>query len=69
MPLRIVGVQRIPLVRPIGKEIDQSAISNQMPEAEREISDSIPLVADMVERNAGKPGLRFTDRHGQIFPW
>jgi NAD(P)-dependent dehydrogenase (short-subunit alcohol dehydrogenase family) len=39
------------------------------PEAELEISDSIPLVVDMVERNAGKPGLRFTDRHGQILPW
>lgn len=37
-------------------------------EAEREISDSIPLVVDVVERNAGKPGLRFTYRHGQILP-
>jgi NAD(P)-dependent dehydrogenase (short-subunit alcohol dehydrogenase family) len=39
------------------------------PEATLEISESIPLVADMVERNAGKPGLRFIDRHGQILPW
>lgn len=38
-------------------------------EATLEISDSIPLVVDMVERNAGVPGLRFTDRHGEILPW
>jgi NAD(P)-dependent dehydrogenase (short-subunit alcohol dehydrogenase family) len=38
-------------------------------EAALEISDSIPLVVDMVERNAGIPGLRFTDRHGEILPW
>ena len=34
-----------------------------------EISDSIPSVVDVVERNAGVPGLRFTDRHGEILPW
>jgi NAD(P)-dependent dehydrogenase (short-subunit alcohol dehydrogenase family) len=33
------------------------------------ISDSIPLVVDTVSRNAGVPGLRFTDRHGGILPW
>jgi NAD(P)-dependent dehydrogenase (short-subunit alcohol dehydrogenase family) len=33
------------------------------------ISDSIPLVVDIVERNAGIPGLRFTDRHGEVLPW
>jgi NAD(P)-dependent dehydrogenase (short-subunit alcohol dehydrogenase family) len=38
-------------------------------EATLEISDSIPLVVDMVERNAGIPGLRFTDRHGEVLPW
>jgi NAD(P)-dependent dehydrogenase (short-subunit alcohol dehydrogenase family) len=38
-------------------------------EASLEISDSIPLVVDVVERNAGVPGLRFTDRHGEILPW
>jgi NAD(P)-dependent dehydrogenase (short-subunit alcohol dehydrogenase family) len=38
-------------------------------EASLEISDSIPLVVDMVERSAGVPGLRFTDRHGEIIPW
>jgi hypothetical protein len=36
-------------------------------EATLEISDSIPLVVDMVERDAGIPGLRFTDRRGD--PW
>jgi NAD(P)-dependent dehydrogenase (short-subunit alcohol dehydrogenase family) len=34
-----------------------------------EISDSIPLVVDTVSRNGGIPGLRFTDRHGDILPW
>jgi NAD(P)-dependent dehydrogenase (short-subunit alcohol dehydrogenase family) len=38
-------------------------------EASLEISDSIPPVVDTVERNAGVPGLRFTDRHGEILPW
>jgi NAD(P)-dependent dehydrogenase (short-subunit alcohol dehydrogenase family) len=38
-------------------------------EAALEISDSIPLVVEMVERNAGIPGLRFTDRHGEVLPW
>jgi NAD(P)-dependent dehydrogenase (short-subunit alcohol dehydrogenase family) len=38
-------------------------------EAILEVSDSIPLVVDMVERNAGIPGLRFIDRHGEILPW
>jgi hypothetical protein len=32
-------------------------------------SDSIPLVVKMVERNAGVPGVRFTNRHGEILPW
>jgi NAD(P)-dependent dehydrogenase (short-subunit alcohol dehydrogenase family) len=38
-------------------------------EASLEISDSIPPVVDTVERNAGVPGLRFTDRHGEVLPW
>ncbi|MCP2091665.1 UNVERIFIED_ORG: NAD(P)-dependent dehydrogenase (short-subunit alcohol dehydrogenase family) [Paraburkholderia sediminicola] len=39
------------------------------PEATLGVSESIPLVVDMVERNVGVPGLRFTDRHGEILPW
>jgi NAD(P)-dependent dehydrogenase (short-subunit alcohol dehydrogenase family) len=38
-------------------------------EATLEISDSIPLVVDVIERNAGVPGVRFIDRHGGILPW
>jgi NAD(P)-dependent dehydrogenase (short-subunit alcohol dehydrogenase family) len=38
-------------------------------QASLEISDSILLVVDVIERNAGVPGLRFTDRHGEILPW
>lgn len=34
-----------------------------------DISESIPLVVDVVARNAGVPGLRFTDRHGNELPW
>jgi hypothetical protein len=39
------------------------------PEATFEISESIPLVVDVVERNAGVSGLRYTDRFGEILPW
>ncbi|MEX1828770.1 SDR family NAD(P)-dependent oxidoreductase [Luteibacter sp. CQ10] len=38
-------------------------------DATLDISDSIPRVVDVVEANAGKPGLRFVDRHGAILPW
>lgn len=34
-----------------------------------DVSESIPLVVDVVTRNAGVPGLRFTDRHGNELPW
>ncbi|AOB31653.1 3-oxoacyl-ACP reductase [Bordetella sp. H567] len=37
--------------------------------AELDVSESIPLVVDMVQRHAGKPGLRFTNRHGETLPW
>lgn len=39
------------------------------PGALLEISESIPLVVETVEGHAGKPGLRFTDRHGLTLPW
>jgi len=38
-------------------------------DASLEISESIPLVVDVVERNAFTPGLRFTDRNGTELPW
>lgn len=38
-------------------------------DAHLEVSDSIPLVVDVVTQNAGKPGLRYTDRFGEILPW
>lgn len=34
-----------------------------------DISESIPLVVDVVARNAGVSGTRFTDRHGNELPW
>ncbi|CAM3416677.1 3-oxoacyl-ACP reductase [Bordetella sputigena] len=34
-----------------------------------DVSESIPLVVDTVERHAGRPGLRFIDRHGETLPW
>ncbi|RAU43809.1 MULTISPECIES: SDR family NAD(P)-dependent oxidoreductase [unclassified Pseudomonas] len=34
-----------------------------------EVSESIPLVVDVVNRNAGEPGLRFINRHGDELPW
>jgi NAD(P)-dependent dehydrogenase (short-subunit alcohol dehydrogenase family) len=33
------------------------------------IEESIPLVADMVEANRGKPGLRYLDRFNEPLPW
>lgn len=38
-------------------------------DASLDISDSIPLVVDVVEGHTGAAGLRFTDRHGQTLPW
>jgi hypothetical protein len=29
----------------------------------------IPLVADMLEKNHGKPGLRYVDRFDNTLPW
>ncbi len=37
--------------------------------ASLDVSESIPLVVDVVARNAGKPGLRYVDRFGKIIPW
>lgn len=34
-----------------------------------DVSESIPLVVDVVNRNAGIPGLRFINRHGDELPW
>jgi NAD(P)-dependent dehydrogenase (short-subunit alcohol dehydrogenase family) len=33
------------------------------------IEESIPLVVTAVEAQAGRPGLRFIDRHGATLPW
>lgn len=38
-------------------------------DAHLEVSDSIPLVVDVVTQSAGKPGLRYTDRFGETLPW
>jgi NAD(P)-dependent dehydrogenase (short-subunit alcohol dehydrogenase family) len=38
-------------------------------DAHLEVSDSIPLVVDVVTQSAGKPGLRYTDRFGELLPW
>lgn len=39
------------------------------PNALLEINESIPLVVQTVERQAGVPGLKFTDRHGSTLAW
>lgn len=33
------------------------------------IEESIPLVVDMLEKNQGKPGLRYVDRFNKTIPW
>jgi NAD(P)-dependent dehydrogenase (short-subunit alcohol dehydrogenase family) len=38
-------------------------------EAGLSIEESIPLVVTSVEARAGKPGLKFMDRHGDGLPW
>ena len=38
-------------------------------DAKLSVQESIPLVADMIEANRGKPGLRYLDRFNQPLPW
>jgi len=33
------------------------------------VEECIPQVADMLEKNHGKPGLRFVDRFDRTLPW
>lgn len=39
------------------------------PDAPLTPQESIPAVVDVLEAQAGTPGLRFLDRHGEIVPW
>ncbi|RDI65530.1 SDR family NAD(P)-dependent oxidoreductase [Nocardia pseudobrasiliensis] len=39
------------------------------PDAPLEPEDSIPAVVDVLEAQAGAPGLQFLDRHGKTVPW
>jgi NAD(P)-dependent dehydrogenase (short-subunit alcohol dehydrogenase family) len=38
-------------------------------EATYTVEECIPLVADMLEKNHGKPGLRYVDRFDNTLPW
>jgi hypothetical protein len=38
-------------------------------EATYTVEECIPLVADMLEKNHGKPGLRYVDRFDETLPW
>ena len=38
-------------------------------DASLDVSESIPLVVDLVSRSAGNSGLRYVDRFGKIIPW
>ncbi len=38
-------------------------------DASLDVSESIPLVVDVVTQHAGQPGLRYVDRFGKIIPW
>jgi NAD(P)-dependent dehydrogenase (short-subunit alcohol dehydrogenase family) len=38
-------------------------------EAAYTVDECIPLVADMLEKNHGKPGLRYVDRFDKALPW
>jgi NAD(P)-dependent dehydrogenase (short-subunit alcohol dehydrogenase family) len=39
------------------------------PHALLSIDESIPGVADTIERHSGEPGLQFLDYRGQVVPW
>ncbi|WP_284077570.1 SDR family NAD(P)-dependent oxidoreductase [Herbaspirillum aquaticum] len=39
------------------------------PGASFTVEETIPLVVDMLEKNHGKPGLRFVDRFDRSLPW
>ncbi|MFF1478951.1 SDR family NAD(P)-dependent oxidoreductase [Streptomyces sp. NPDC058301] len=39
------------------------------PHAELSVEESIPGVAETIERQQGKPGLHFLDYEGQVVPW
>ncbi|GAA2309994.1 SDR family oxidoreductase [Nonomuraea roseoviolacea subsp. roseoviolacea] len=39
------------------------------PDAPLDPQESIPAVVDVLEAQAGAPGLRFLDRHGETVPW
>jgi NAD(P)-dependent dehydrogenase (short-subunit alcohol dehydrogenase family) len=39
------------------------------PAASLSVEETIPFVVDSVERNRGKPGLRFIDRNNRTLPW
>ncbi|PXX71127.1 NAD(P)-dependent dehydrogenase (short-subunit alcohol dehydrogenase family) [Nocardia tenerifensis] len=39
------------------------------PDAPLDPRESIPAVVDVLEAQAGAPGLRFLDRHGNTVPW
>ena len=38
-------------------------------EATYTVEECIPLVADMLEKNQGKPGIRYVDRFDKTLPW
>ena len=38
-------------------------------DATHTVEECIPLVADMLETNHGKPGLRYVDRFDKTLPW
>ncbi|MGW4894732.1 SDR family NAD(P)-dependent oxidoreductase [Kitasatospora sp. NPDC004240] len=39
------------------------------PEAELSVEESVPGVAETIERHEGRPGLHFVDHLGQVVPW
>ncbi|MFJ3792897.1 SDR family NAD(P)-dependent oxidoreductase [Kitasatospora sp. NPDC090091] len=39
------------------------------PEAELSVEESVPGVAETIERHRGKPGLHFVDHLGNVVPW
>jgi NAD(P)-dependent dehydrogenase (short-subunit alcohol dehydrogenase family) len=39
------------------------------PEADLSVEESVPGVAETIERHRGTPGLHFVDHQGHVVPW
>ena len=53
----------------IGAPSSSSHPAGSRPDATFTVEECIPLVADVLEKNHGKAGLRYVDRFDKTLPW